>query len=170
MDILGANSGIGYETVVALSNALPSFHVLLGSRSLEKGQLALNDMQRTHSSSLKGAISVLQIDVTDQKSIQTAKDEIETQFGKLDVLINNAGLMVYQQMDTLTALRQTFETNVFGQVVVTETLEPLLKKSTDPYIVYVSSEQGSVTNRLDPNYQYRHLRGDSYRISKAAGM
>ncbi|KAI4866037.1 putative short chain dehydrogenase/reductase [Hypoxylon rubiginosum] len=166
--VTGANSGIGYETVVALSNALPSFHVLLGSRSLEKGQLALNDMQRTHSSSLKGAISVLQIDVTDQKSIQTAKDEIETQFGKLDVLINNAGLMVYQQMDTLTALRQTFETNVFGQVVVTETLEPLLKKSTDPYIVYVSSEQGSVTNRLDPNYQYRHLRGDSYRISKAA--
>ncbi|XXG96255.1 hypothetical protein Hte_002536 [Hypoxylon texense] len=166
--VTGGNSGIGYETVVALSNASPSLHVILGSRSLEKGQQALSNMQREQSDSPKGAISVIQIDVTDQKSIQAAKDEIETQFGKLDALINNAGLMVYQQVDTLTALRQTFEANVFGQAVVTETLEPLLKKSTKPYIVYVSSEQGSVTNRLDPNYQYRHLRGDPYRMSKAA--
>ncbi|OTB07872.1 hypothetical protein M426DRAFT_19804 [Hypoxylon sp. CI-4A] len=166
--VTGANSGIGYETVISLSNASPNFHILLGSRSIEKGHQALNDMQHTHSSSLKSPISVLQIDVTDEKSIQAAKGEIETRFGRLDVLINNAGIIVYQPMDTLSALRQTFEANVFGQAVVTETLEPLLKKSSRPYLVYVSSQQGSVTSRLDPNYEHRHTRGDTYRMSKSA--
>lgn len=125
-------------------------------------------MQETYSSSLKASISVLQIDVTDEKSIQAAKDEIETQFAKLDVLINNAGIIVYEPMDTLSALRQTFEANVFGQVIVTEAVEPLLKKSLKPYLIYVSSGQGSVTTRLDPNNEHRHIRGDPYRMSKSA--
>ncbi|KAI1374713.1 hypothetical protein F4677DRAFT_446977 [Hypoxylon crocopeplum] len=164
----GANSGIGYETVVALSHASAEFHILLGSRSLEKGQKALKDIQSTYDGYLKGTISVLQIDVIDLKSIQAAKDRIETQFGRLDVLINNAGIIVYQQVDTLTALRQSFETNVIGQNMVTETMEPLLKKAAKPYLIYVSSEQGSITQRLDPGYKYYHMRGDAYRISKAA--
>lgn len=111
---------------------------------------------------------MIQIDVTDQKTIDAARKQIETQLGKLDVLINNAGILIYQPMDQLTALRETFETNLFGQVMVTEALEPLLKKSANPYIIYVSSEQGSVTSRLDPEYEYRNIRGDSYRMSKAA--
>lgn len=111
---------------------------------------------------------MIQIDVTDQKSIDAARKQIETQLGKLDVLINNAGILIYQPIDQLTALRETFETNLFGQVMVTEALEPLLKKSANPYIIYVSSEQGSVTSRLDPEYEYRNIRGDSYRMSKAA--
>ncbi|XDG03645.1 hypothetical protein ABKA04_003260 [Annulohypoxylon sp. FPYF3050] len=166
--VTGANSGIGYETVVALSSASADFHILLGSRSIEKGQKALESLQETHGSSSKGSISVLQIDVTDQNSIQAARDQIEAEFGKLDVLINNAGVIVYQQVDKLTALRQSFEANVFGQMMVTETLEPLLKKSAKPYVIYVSSEQGSVTKRLDPDFEYRAIRGEPYRMSKAA--
>ncbi|KAI1214423.1 putative short chain dehydrogenase/reductase [Annulohypoxylon truncatum] len=166
--ITGANSGIGYETVVALSSASANFHVLLGSRSMEKGQKALESLQLAHGDSLKGSISVLQIDVTDQTSIQAAKEQIDTQFGKLDVLINNAGVIVYQQVDRLAALRQSFETNVIGQVMVTETLEPLLRKAIKPYVIYVSSGQGSVTKRLDANFEHRAIRGDPYRMSKAA--
>ncbi|KAI0095605.1 putative short chain dehydrogenase/reductase [Daldinia grandis] len=166
--ITGASSGIGYEAVAALSNTSTNFHILLGSRSVEKGERALDKLQSTHGSSLKGTISTIQIDVTDQKSIHAARRQIETQFGKLDVLINNAGILIYQPTDQLTALRETFETNVFGQVMVTEALEPLLKKSAKPYVIYVSSEQGSVTSRLDPEYEYRNIRGDSYRMSKAA--
>ncbi|KAI0168930.1 putative short chain dehydrogenase/reductase [Hypoxylon sp. FL1284] len=166
--VTGANSGIGYETVCALSTASPDFHILLGCRSLEKGQQALDSMKQAYGDALKGTASVLQIDVTDQPSIQAARDAVQAQFGKLDVLINNAGLMVYQQTDTLTALRQTFEANVFGQAVVTETFEELLKKSAKPYVIYVTSEQGSVTKRLDPTFMYYHLRGDPYRMSKAA--
>lgn len=53
-------------------------------------------------------------------------------------------------------------------MVVTETLEPLLKKAGKPYVVYVSSGQGSVTMRLDPQYPHRQVRGDTYRMSKSA--
>ncbi|OTA86297.1 hypothetical protein M434DRAFT_376602 [Hypoxylon sp. CO27-5] len=166
--ITGANSGIGYETVVALSKLSDNYHILLGCRSVEKGHKALNDMKLAYGDSLRGTISVLQIDVTNQSSIRTAKEYIEMEFGKLDVLINNAGILIYQDVDTLTALRQIFEANVFGQMMMTETLEPLLRKATKPYVIYVSSEQGSITKRLDPNFKYRHIRGETYRMSKAA--
>lgn len=166
--VSGANSGIGFETVAALSQASASFHIFLASRSLEKGQKALEDLRAAHGDSLKSTISVIQLDVTDHKSIEAAKEQIDAQFGKLDVLINNAGVIVYQPLDMITVLRQTFETNVFGQMIMTETMEPLLKKSSKPYIIYVSSEQGSITARLDPKYPWRQVRGDHYRMSKAA--
>ncbi|KAI0189050.1 putative short chain dehydrogenase/reductase [Astrocystis sublimbata] len=166
--ITGANSGIGLETVKALVAASSDFHVILGSRSAEKGNQALNEIQSTLSDSLKGTISVLEIDVCDQKSIIASKQLIETQFGKLDVLINNAGIIVYQEMEALDSLRQTFETNVFGPLVVTETFEPLLRRAAKPYVIHVSSEQGSITARLDPEYEFHHVRGDHYRMSKAA--
>ncbi|KAI3318752.1 hypothetical protein HD806DRAFT_510855 [Xylariaceae sp. AK1471] len=117
---------------------------------------------------MKSAISVIQIDVCDRETVEAAKVQIERQFGRLDVLINNAGIIVYQQVDTMTSLRQSFETNVFGQLVTTETMEGLLRKAAKPYVIYVSSEQGSVTKRLDPEYNFRDVRGDHYRMSKAA--
>lgn len=168
MNNLGANSGIGYETVAALAAASADFHILLGSRSEEKGQKAVKDIQSQYSS-LKATISVLSIDVTDQKSVGAAKEYIEAQFGKLDVLINNAGILIHQpDLDTLTALRKTFETNVFAQMLTTETFEPLLKKSAKPYVIYVSSGMGSITNRLTPNFPFSQIRGEPYRMSKAA--
>ncbi|KAI0453506.1 putative short chain dehydrogenase/reductase [Xylaria acuta] len=166
--ITGANSGIGLETVKALATTSSDFHVLLGCRSAEKGNRALDEIRTTLSDSMEGTVSVIQIDVCDQNSIVAAKEQIENQFGKLDILINNAGIIVYQQVDTMTSLRQTFETNVFGPLVVTETLEGLLRKSAKPYVIYVSSEQGSITERLNPEYKFRQIRGDHYRMSKAA--
>ncbi|KAG4220256.1 hypothetical protein PC116_g31265 [Phytophthora cactorum] len=165
---LGANNGIGYETVAALSAASAKFHVLLGSRSSEKGHKALEELRATRGNSLQGPISVIQLDVTDRNSINAAKQQIEDQLGRLDVLINNAGILIIEPKDQLDVLRETFETNVFGQMVLTESLEPLLQKSSDPYIIYVSSEQGTITARLDPEYKFRNIRGDVYRMSKAA--
>ncbi|KAF3764493.1 hypothetical protein M406DRAFT_70969 [Cryphonectria parasitica EP155] len=166
--VTGGNSGIGYETVALLSKESADYHVLMGSRSVEKGQKALEDMKSAHGDSLKGTISVVQIDVSDEKSILALKDHIETQFGKLDVLINNAGIIVYQQMSLLEQLRKTFETNVFGTMLLSETLEPLLQKSSKPYLIYVSSGQGSITQKLLPDYEAAKLRADPYRMSKAA--
>ncbi|KAH8804537.1 putative short chain dehydrogenase/reductase [Xylogone sp. PMI_703] len=166
--ITGANGGIGYETVIALAQESPDFHVLLGSRSLEKGQKALDEINSSHGSSLKGSVSLLQIDITNQASILAAKEEVENKYGKLDVLVNNAGVIVTRDTDLLTKLRETFETNTFGPAVVTEVFEPLLKKSPSPRLIHVSSEQGSITLRLDPTFKYYQLRGDHYRMSKAA--
>lgn len=181
--LTGANNGIGYETVTALAQQSETFHILLGSRTREKGEKALQNLHASHGDSIKGTISVLQLDVTDPHSIAAAKDTIEAEHGKLDVLINNAGIIAYGDSDLLTALRTTFETNVFGTMLLTETLVPLLQKSAlhnnnddydngnskkAPYIIYVSSSQGSITSRLDPAEPHRHIRGDTYRMSKAA--
>ncbi|KAI1630930.1 putative short chain dehydrogenase/reductase [Biscogniauxia mediterranea] len=166
--VTGANSGIGYETVIALATVVSDSHILLGSRTLEKGEKALSEIKSAQGNSLKSTISVVQIDVTDRESINATKEHIDSQFGKLDVLINNAGIIAYQATDNLTALRQTFETNVFGPAILTETLEPLLKKATKPYIIDVSSGQGSITMRLDPEAHHRNVRGDAYRMSKSA--
>lgn len=135
--MLGASSGIGLESVIALAQESHDFEILLGSRSVEKGKKVLDDLLSSPASSLKGGVSLLQIDVTDQKSISAAKDDVETKFGRLDVLINNAGIIVTRQTDTLTNLQETFETNVFGQTIVTESFEPLLKKSSKPRVIYV---------------------------------
>ncbi|KAK3331404.1 putative short chain dehydrogenase/reductase [Apodospora peruviana] len=167
--ITGASSGIGLETVALLAQTSPDFEILLGSRSLEKGTKALETLQTTHGDSLKGTISVIQIDVTDTKSILSAREQIESEYGKLDVLINNAGIIVTKPLvDTLTNLRETFETNTFGPMMVTETFEPLLKKSANPRLIHVSSDQGSITGRLDATGKWYHLKGDTYRMSKAA--
>ncbi|KAF8196754.1 putative short chain dehydrogenase/reductase [Mycena galopus ATCC 62051] len=167
--VTGASSGIGYETVLAFAQASPDFHILLCSRSLDKGQKVLDQMRSEHGDSLKGTISVLQLEVTDPASIAAAKDHVESSFGgKLDILISNAGIIVTKPCDTITNLRETFETNVFGAALVTEAFEPLLKKAEKPLLVYVSSGQGSCTLRLDPEAPHREIRGDTYRMSKAA--
>ncbi|KAK0717818.1 putative short chain dehydrogenase/reductase [Lasiosphaeria miniovina] len=170
--ITGANGGIGLEAVVALAQASACLHILLGARSLEKGQKALDEIRSSPSlpgGELKSAISVVQIEVTDQASILAARDHVAATFARLDVLVNNAGIIVIKpEYDTLADARETFETNVFGPLAVTEAFEPLLRKSSSPRVVHVSSEQGSVSLRLDPAYPSVNVRGDTYRMSKAA--
>ncbi|KAI1329849.1 putative short chain dehydrogenase/reductase [Xylariaceae sp. FL0255] len=167
--VTGGNGGIGYETVLALAAASPEHHILLASRSLEKGEKALQDINTAlGDSSPHGTISVVKLDVTSQEDIAALKTHITETYGILDVLINNAGIIVYQDVPAITSMRQTFEANVFGPALVTEALEPLLKESKTPLLIYVSSSQGSITRRLDPTAEHRHVRGDHYRMSKSA--
>ncbi|KAI0150988.1 putative short chain dehydrogenase/reductase [Pestalotiopsis sp. NC0098] len=166
--ITGASSGIGLETVVALAKESPKYHVLLGSRSVEKGQKVVDEIVAADPS-IKDQVELIQIDVTDRKSIEAAKSTVEAKFGKLDVLVNNAGIIVYRQdVDTLTSLREHFETNTFGTAICTEVFEPLLKKSSEPRLIHVSSDQGSIATRLDKTAKWYKIRGDTYRMSKAA--
>ncbi|KAH8897520.1 putative short chain dehydrogenase/reductase [Thozetella sp. PMI_491] len=166
--ITGSNSGIGLETVVALAQASDNYHVLLCARSLEKGRDALRDIQSMYGDSLKGAISILQLDLTSRESIHAAKDEVEKTYGKLDVLVNNAAVILSPSMDLLERLRLTFETNLFGPYYLTQLLEPLLKKSATPLVVNVSSDLGSITLKLDPKTSNASTPGEPYRASKAA--
>ncbi|KAJ0107121.1 hypothetical protein J7T55_014651 [Diaporthe amygdali] len=166
--ITGANSGIGYETVVALAKASPNYHILLGARSLEKGQKALNEAIAADSS-LQGRIEIIQIDVIDKRSIEAAREQVQAKFGKLDVLVNNAGIIVHRpDVDTLTSLREHLGTNTVGTAITTETFEPLLKKSSSPRLIHVSSDQGSISMRLDKNGKWYKIQADGYRVSKAA--
>ncbi|KAK7697816.1 putative secondary metabolism biosynthetic enzyme [Diaporthe eres] len=166
--ITGANSGIGYETVIALAKASPNYHILLGTRSLEKGQKALKDAFAADSS-LEGRIELIQINVIDQRSIDAAKRQVERKFGKLDVLVNNAGIIVHRpDVDTLSSLHEHLGTNTVGTAICTEVFEPLLRKSSSPRLIHVSSDQGSISMRLDKTGKWYKIQGDGYRVSKAA--
>src|SRR5690606_17324227 len=125
-------------------------------------------------------IEAIQIDVTNEESINAARMEIEKKVGTLDVLINNAGIsgidldseghMVPQTaIDTDIAVYQkVYDTNVYGPARVIKAFIDLLKKSPEPRIVNLSSSQGSLTLHSDPSYLYYDVKGVVYLSSKAA--
>jgi NAD(P)-dependent dehydrogenase (short-subunit alcohol dehydrogenase family) len=110
---------------------------------------------------------VAQLDVTNAQSISDAVAKVEKDFGRLDVLINNAGI-TSTATPFITQLREVFETNTFAPAVVTENFLPLLEKSKDARVIYVSSGLGSLELRADESDPYYKLPAVSYRMSKAA--
>ncbi|MBM2615112.1 SDR family NAD(P)-dependent oxidoreductase [Actinoplanes sp. LDG1-06] len=153
--ITGANKGIGFETARQL---LELGHVVyVGARDEERGGKAAAAI---------GARFV-QLDVTDDASVSGALAAIDAAEGRLDVLVNNAGLLGEGPVDGAKALR-VFDTNAVGVVRVTEAALPLLRKSANPNVVTVSSSMGSfwaVTNPERPEYG---LPLTLYAASKAA--
>ncbi|WP_312857350.1 SDR family NAD(P)-dependent oxidoreductase [Neobacillus endophyticus] len=123
----------------------------------------------------------MQLDVTDQYSIETSAECIRNKLGRIDVLINNAGIShggepgmkledVGKSGKTSVAsndeVRTVFETNVFGVIAVTQAMLPLLRKAPAARIVNVSSGSGSLTLNADPNYSHREMFGAVYSPSK----
>ncbi|KAF2011184.1 NAD(P)-binding protein [Aaosphaeria arxii CBS 175.79] len=162
--VTGANTGIGLETSYSLASASSENHVLLGARTAEKGEKAVKELQNRK---ILGTVSFLQVDVTSDDSIAAAANKIEADFGRLDVLVNNAGIALIQKPSRET-LRATFETNVFGPMLLTQALAHLLQKSKDPRIINVTSELGSTTGRTDWTNPFSAVPGDEYRMSKSA--
>ena len=105
--------------------------------------------------------------MTDEASIKAAVAHVEKEFRRLDVLVNNAGIVSHNP-NLLENLRATFETNAFGPAVMTEAFLPLLEKGRDARLVYVSSGLGSLGLRADPTYPYYNLPATTYRMSKSA--
>ncbi|KAF1936849.1 short chain dehydrogenase [Clathrospora elynae] len=164
MLVTGANTGIGYDTALFLARADSHNHVIVSARNEQRGLDALKKLQAMK---IKGTLSFQKLDVASDESIFTAVKEIEANFDKLDVLVNNAGIFVTGPT-TRAAMRKTFEVNVYGPIILTDALAPLLKKSNDPRIINVSSGLGSIGARLDSTDAYYHHPGDAYRMSKAA--
>ncbi|KAF4972246.1 hypothetical protein FSARC_1143 [Fusarium sarcochroum] len=165
--ITGSNSGIGFETIALLAQVSDEYHIIMCARSIEKGDEALRNIRSTYGMTIKSTISVIQLDVTDKESILAARDELKKSYGKLDVLVNNAGILILEPMERLDLLRKSFETNLFGPWYLTEVLEPLLKASAAPLIIDVTSDQGSITRKLDPTNPWASLPGEHYRASKS---
>jgi len=165
--ISGANKGIGLETARQLGKQ--GITVLLGARDLAKGEAAAEQLK-------KDGIDVraVKFDVVNAADIKAAAERVEKEFGKLDILINNAGVMFEpiggNNSSTVSekVLRDTFETNFFSSVAVTNAFLPLLKKSDAGRIVNVSSILGSLSLHAtegSPIYEAKALAYDS---SKAA--
>ncbi len=165
--VTGANKGIGLETVKQL--ARKGMTVLLGARDLKKGEEAAEKLRKE-----KLDVRALEIDVSNSASIQKAAREVEREFGKLDILINNAGIMVDDEKkkaseQSLETWRKTFETNLFGLVETTNAFLPLLRKSDAGRIVNLSSILGSITHHATPGSPiYDSKSYTSYNVSKSA--
>ncbi|KAJ0414146.1 hypothetical protein BJY00DRAFT_295629 [Aspergillus carlsbadensis] len=148
--ITGANTGIGYQIVKALYSADKPYTVIVGSRSLSKAEDAISSLKAAFSTS-KNTLVPLTIDIESDESIQTAAEEVETKFGRIDALINNAGAQFDFEITsgTLTpraAWLKSWNVNVAGTQVLTSTLVPLLLKSSDPRLLFVTSGTSSLSN------------------------
>ncbi|KAK4950983.1 hypothetical protein LTR10_010976 [Elasticomyces elasticus] len=135
--ITGANAGIGFELAAQLL-AKGNYHVLLGCRSAEKGQAALEHLK---SRNLPGSVAFTQLDVTDDDSINAAAAQVEKEHGRLDVLINNAAVGLVGVEPLRRQMREAFDTNATGPAVMGYAFAELLKKSENQMkrIVNVSS-------------------------------
>ena len=164
--ITGANKGIGFETARQLGKQ--QITVLLGARDTAKAEAAATKLR---SEGLE--VHPLQLDVTDTVSIHRAAEKVATKFGRLDILINNAGVMIDDDTkkvseQTLNIWRTTFDTNFFGVVATTQSFLPLLRKSDAGRIVNVSSILGSNTLHSDPQSPIYDTKLPAYNVSKSA--
>src|SRR5262245_19517724 len=161
--VTGANKGIGFE--VARGMAKSGFVVLLGARNPTSGREAAKTLTREGLD-----VRFVELDVTQQEIISAAG--IESDFGKLDVLVNNAGIA--DRLDgppsraSVDAIERVLRTNFLGAVAVTQAMLPLLRKSEAGRIVNVSSELGSIAKHGDPTWKYAQVKVLGYCASKAA--
>lgn len=164
--ITGANKGVGFETARQLAQ-LGNF-VYLGSRDIINGQNAADQLKAA------GILNVaaIQIDVTDIDSIRRAKAELDSKIDSLDLLINNAGIAGEQPQHisecSMEIIRSLFETNYFGAIQTTQVMLPLLRKSSAPSVINVSSEVGSLTMNMSAGRRPGWSDFSAYGSSKTA--
>src|SRR5580698_2714548 len=171
--VTGANQGVGRQVAKELvANGLT---VLVGSRNFERGEAAATEI---------GSSGIpLQLDVTDRVSISTAAERIGNEFGRLDLLVNNAaisntrkGSLSLQEYAKITLasnayldeVRAVWETNVFGVLAVYQAMLPLLRQSSDARIVNVSSGVASLADNANRAHPYHAFFSPIYPASKTA--
>jgi NAD(P)-dependent dehydrogenase (short-subunit alcohol dehydrogenase family) len=157
--ITGANKGLGYETARRLTDL--GQHVIIGARDPERGQAAARSL----------GVRFVQIDVTDDESVKSAAADIEAHEGRVDTLINNAGISGnHGAVDELTGAdaEHVFATNVTSIVRVTSAFFPLLRKSQAPAVINVSSGMGSQAITHNPRRTESRIAAPLYQASKAA--
>ena len=164
--ITGANKGIGFETARLLGARGTT--VLVGARDEERGREAERVLREGGADA-----HLVQLDVTDPKSIRRAAEWIDAEYGRLDVLVNNAGILradgsALPTGTLVETLRTVYETNVFGVVEVTNAMLPLLRRAPAARIVHVSSEVGSISSMTDPGSPLWQLTSIPYPSSKTA--
>ncbi|MGV9805158.1 SDR family oxidoreductase [Micromonospora chersina] len=164
--ITGANKGIGLATARQLGAR--GMTVLVGARDAARGREAADKLRA------EGVDArFVPLEVTDAASIAAVADLVEREYGHLDVLVNNAGIIRADgaglpSQTTLDTLREVYETNVFGVVAVTNALLPLLRRAPAARIVNVSSEVGSIAVMTDPDGALFPLTSIPYPSSKTA--
>jgi NAD(P)-dependent dehydrogenase (short-subunit alcohol dehydrogenase family) len=153
--ITGANKGLGHETARRL--IAEGHTVYMGARNIERGTEAASELGG----------EFVQLDVTDDASVENALHRIDQREGRLDVLVNNAGISAVGEVNGPIAL-EVFDTNAVGLIRVTQAALPLLQKSENPVVVNVSSALGSFWAVTNPERRQFHFPSIVYGASKAA--
>ena len=173
--VTGANKGLGREIARRLAGL--GMTVYAGARDEGRGQRTATELGQAG-----GDVHFLHLDVTDDASVTRAAARIGEEFGRLDVLVNNAGITVdverpapdrpsssFRPSDvTADQVRRTYDVNVFGAVAVTHAMLPLLRRSPAARIVNMSSPLGSLGLRADPAHLVAKVGLLAYGSSKAA--
>ncbi|CAM1503603.1 Fc.00g011940.m01.CDS01 [Cosmosporella sp. VM-42] len=182
--ITGANTGIGYEAVKALFQSSKSYHIFLGSRTPSNGDNAIAQLKKEVPST-SSTVEPIQIDITDDDSINKAFETVKEKFGKVDVLINNAGAAWDTAFDkdiigARHLFNKTYDVNVSGTQVITATFVPLLLASSSPRLLFLTSGLSTLegaSKALMPRPGFEVPKGwpkeglvinTAYRASKAA--
>lgn len=164
--ITGANKGIGLATAKQLLQN--GYYVFIGSRNPDKRKTAVEQLKKEGFNHIES----IQLDVTDNASVESAYLEIRNKTAVLDVLINNAGINGGFPRAALEAgadaFQQVMNTNLYGVVRVTQAFITLLRKSDQPRIVNVSSSGCSLTLHCDTSWKYYAHKAALYPASKAA--
>ena len=163
--ITGANKSIGFETARQLGQL--GYRIWLGARDEERGKAAAETLVAEGFD-----VRALAIDVTDDDSVKAAAARVQSEDGKLDVLINNAGIlggeMTAPSQQSVDIVREVYETNVLGPIRVTQSFLPLLKAADGANVVMVSSGLGSLGWLSDPDNQFHGINILAYNSSKTA--
>jgi NAD(P)-dependent dehydrogenase (short-subunit alcohol dehydrogenase family) len=165
--ITGSNRGLGLETARRLARS--GVTVIIGARDPAAGERAVGELRAEGLDA-----EPVTLDVTDEPGIRAAAAQVDARYGRLDILVNNAGILPEATAGPTAGpldrrlFEQTYATNVFGAVMVTEAFLPLLRRSGAGRIVNVSSTMGSLTDQGDPASPYFGLVVPAYQSSKAA--
>ena len=162
--ITGANKGLGFTAAHRLGTL--GWTVLVGSRDAERGAEAVAKLVADGL-----AAELVELDVTSEESVRAAAGQVEQRYGRLDVLVNNAGVVGSRAevLETGPAeLLACYATNVFGPVRVTRAFVPLLRRSANPRVVMVSSGLGSFAVTTDPSRIESRIVALGYPSSKSA--
>lgn len=164
--ITGANKGLGFE----LSRYLlkQGYFVYLGCRNRDLGQVAIEVLKAEG----LGTCDLLEIDISKEESIRHAAVEYGKKESSLDILINNAGILGRRHSDAhpldISDIRQVFETNFFGTIMVTEAFLPYLEKSSLAVIENITSDLASLSLHQDTNWNLYKAKSITYGPSKTA--
>jgi NAD(P)-dependent dehydrogenase (short-subunit alcohol dehydrogenase family) len=167
--ITGGNAGIGKETAVGLARA--GMHVVITSRDRSRGSAALEEI-RTRSDS--DAVEMMELDLADFGSIRRFADDFLAEHDRLDVLVNNAGLMQLHRNETVDGFETSFGVNHLGHFLMTQLLLDRIRVSGPSRIVVVSSHAHKGARKgldFDDLQSERHYTGyGAYRRSKLANI
>ncbi|MBS1695305.1 MAG: SDR family NAD(P)-dependent oxidoreductase [Actinobacteria bacterium] len=166
--VTGANTGLGYETADAL--AAKGADVVLAVRNLDKGKAAATSIVRSHPDA---NVTVQELDLTSLESIRSAAEELKSAHERIDLLINNAGVMTTPQLTTSDGFELQFGTNHLGHFALTGLLLDRLLPVAGSRVVTVSSNghrMGGAIHFDDLQWQRRYSRMGAYAQSKLANL